>query len=88
MTIDDLIERLEEYRDEIGGDAEVRLMMQPNWPFEYTVAGLASRAEINEACDDDDEPEGDSAGDAAAVVYLCEGRQLGYGTKRAWEVAQ
>ena len=28
MTIDELIERLEEYRDDIGGDAEVRLMTQ------------------------------------------------------------
>ena len=34
MTIDELIARLEDYRDEIGGDAEVRLMTQQNWPFE------------------------------------------------------
>ena len=85
MTIDDLIEQLEEYRDEIGGDAEVRLMMQPNWPFEYTIAGLASRIEINEVCEDEPEDAGDE--NAEAVVYLCEGWQLGYGTKRAWEVA-
>ena len=41
MTVNDLIERLEEYRDEYG-DLEVRLMTQQNWPFEYTVTGLAS----------------------------------------------
>ena len=28
MTIDELIQRLEEYRDALGGDAEVRLMTQ------------------------------------------------------------
>lgn len=45
MTINDLIERLEEYCDEIG---------------------------------DVDED---------AILYIVEGQQLGYGTKRAWEVA-
>ena len=38
MTIDELIARLEDYRDEIGGDAEVRLMTQQNWPFENSIA--------------------------------------------------
>lgn len=46
MTIDQLIERLSEYRDEIGGDAEVRLMTQENWPFENLICGLASGGEI------------------------------------------
>ena len=39
MTIDELIGRLEDYRDEIGGDAEVRLMTQSNWPFENDIFG-------------------------------------------------
>ena len=86
MTIDELIERLEDYRDELGGDAEVRLMTQQNWPFENTLRGLASGAEINDAADEDD-PEDDGDAEADRVVYLCEGQQLGYGTKRAWEVA-
>jgi hypothetical protein len=84
MTIDELIERLEEYRDEIGGDAEVRLMTQQNWPFENGIFGLASGAEINDA-GDDSEDDGDVNDDD--VVYLCEGTQLCYGTKRAWQVA-
>ena len=42
MTIDDLISRLEDYRDEHGGETEVRLMTQQNWPFENGIAGLAS----------------------------------------------
>ena len=52
MTIDELIERLEEYRDTLGGDAEVRLMTQQNWPFENEIVGLASGEEINGRDDD------------------------------------
>ena len=42
MTIDELIERLEDYRDSLGGDTNVRLMTQQNWPFENEIVGLAS----------------------------------------------
>jgi hypothetical protein len=86
MTINDLIERLEEYRDEIGGDAEVRLMTQSNWPFENGIFGLASGEEINDAADDE-ESNDDGDVDADQVVYICEGQQICYGTKRAWEAA-
>jgi len=85
MTIDDLIERLEQYRDEMGGSAEVRLMTQQNWPFEYTLAGICSGEEINGEADEDD-PDDDGDVDDENVVYLVEGTQLGYGTKRAWGV--
>jgi len=84
MTIDELIARLEDYRDEIGGDAEVRLMTQQNWPFENTICGLASGAEINDF--DEDEEDGNDATDDS-VLYIVEGQQIGYGTKRAWDVA-
>lgn len=82
MTIDELIERLEGYREEIGGDAEVRFMSQPHWPFEYGIAGVASLEEIRAADDDGF----DCSGNAEQAVYLVEGAQLGYGTKAAWEV--
>ena len=84
MTIDELIERLECYRDEIGGDAEVRLMTQQNWPFENTLYGLVSGAEINGA---DDDASDDQDVEADAVLYIVEGTQLCYGSKRAWDVA-
>jgi hypothetical protein len=88
MTINELIERLEEYRDEIGGDTEVRLMTQENWPFENSIRGLCSGKEISESGDSDDD-EDSSEGDAdASVVYIVEQDQLGYGTKRAWDVAR
>ena len=85
MTVSQLIESLEEYRDEYG-DLEVRLMTQQNWPFENTVAGLASAVEIAEAANDEDPKDGDT--EPAPVLYIVEGQQLGYGTKRAWEVAR
>ena len=77
MTIDELIERLEDYRDVIGGDAEVRLMTQQHWPFENGIVGLASGEEIN--ADDGDV-------DTDHVVYIVEGQQLSYGTERAWQI--
>ena len=82
MTLNELIERLEEYRDQLGEDTEVRLMTQQNWPFENTITGLAPGAEINESDDDDEEDV-----DEEAVVYIVEGTQLGYGSNRVWEIA-
>ena len=83
MTIEELIERLEDCRSWIGRDAEVRLMTQQNWPFENTIFGLASGEEINNDPDEED----DDDVEADQVLYICEGQQLGYGSKRAWEVA-
>ncbi len=82
MTIDELIERLQDYRDDLGGDTEIRLMTQQNWPFENGIAGLASGAEINERDDGGDEEAGDDN-----VVFIVEGQQRCYGSRRAWEVA-
>jgi len=86
MTINELIERLEEYQQEIGGDAEVRLMTQSNWPFEYGVAGLASRAEINQAAADGSGEDPDDLDDDG-ILFIVEGQQLCYGDKDAWNAA-
>ena len=48
MTIDEMIEILEEYRERFGGATEVRMMMQGPLPLEYKIEGVASGAEINE----------------------------------------
>ena len=84
MTLDELIDRLEEYRDELGGETEVRLMTQQNWPFENTPAGVVSGEEIND-CEDDEFRDEDVEDNQ--VAYFVEGDQLGYGSKRAWEIA-
>ena len=85
MTLDELIQRLEDYRDELGGETPVRLMTQQNWPFENEIVGLASGAEINDR-DDDDEDDDDDV-DADQVVFIVEGDQRCYGSKRAWDAA-
>jgi len=82
MTIDELIQRLEEYRDDLGGDAQIRLMTQQNWPFENEIVGLASGEEINDPDDEEDEDV-----DEDSVVFIVEGKQRCYGSTRAWEVA-
>lgn len=84
ITIDELIARLEECRDELGGDAEVRLMTQSNWPFENDIVGVTTSGEIRE--EEDDEEGFDPQGDVDEAVYIVEGHQLGYGTKAAWNV--
>ena len=84
MTIHELIERLEEYRDELGGNTEVRLMTQQSWPFENALLGVVSGEEIND-CDDEEFEDEDVEDDH--IVYLVESDQLCYGSKRAWELA-
>lgn len=84
MTVNELIERLQEYANEGQGDDDVLLMSQPGWPFEYGIAGLTTRSEIV-ADESDDDRDGDACdGDA---VFIVEGRQLRYGSRSAWEVA-
>ena len=86
MNLDTLIEILTDYRDELGGDAEVRLMTQQQWPFENRICGLTSGQEMKDASDGDEDYESyDSAVAEDAVVYIVEGGQIGYGSKRAWE---
>jgi len=84
MTVDELIERLTEYRDVLGGDTEVRSMQQPSWPFEYSIDGLVSTEEMREGCDDD-EGDGDDDSEAETKVFILEGTQLCYGSKSAWD---
>ena len=89
MTLDTLIEILTDYRDELGGDAEVRLMTQQQWPFENRICGVTSGQEMNDTSNDgDDDDPGDSDAAEDAVVYIVEGEQLGYGSKRAWEACR
>jgi hypothetical protein len=74
-TIRQLIERLEDIASDYDDQAPVRIMSQPKWPFEYTVAGLAVSTEFG---NDDD---------GAVVIYIVEGSQIGYGSKEAWDAA-
>lgn len=92
MTIDELITRLEVYRDELGGDCEVRLMTQQQTGrmFENAIEGLASSIDMADSFDSDITSD-DALIDAyenGAELYIVQGNQLGYGTAAAWQVAQ
>lgn len=84
MTLETLIEILNDYREEFGGDAEVRLMTQQNWPFENRICGVTSGRDMNEG-DEDDEGEDAEDADDDSTVYIVEGGQICYGSKRAWD---
>lgn len=89
MNLDTLIEVLDDYREEFGGDAEVRLMTQESWPFENRVAGVTSGAEMNDAEQEDPHEFADDEDVAEdAIVYIVEGGQICYGSKRAWETCR
>lgn len=93
MKVSELIELLEEQ----DPDAEVLVMMQQNWPFECSLAGVTTREEIERADRDDDEDDDEDDDDAEEAprergtaksdVFLVEGDQLRYGSKTAWDVA-
>ena len=86
MTVQELIDILSEQEP----DAEVLLMTQQSWPFEYSIFGVTSRAElIGEDTEEEAEApcSGRDGGPASTDVFLVEGTQLRYGSKDAWNVA-
>lgn len=82
MTVEELIRELEG----MDLEAEVRLAMQPNYPFEHTIDRVEEVGLIEDWCEDDytvdggwDPEEGYPVDrDIETVVYLTEGRQIGY----------
>jgi|TARA_R110000737_G_scaffold308498_1_gene316551 hypothetical protein len=92
MNINELIERLEEAKEEMSGHAEVRFASQPAWPFEYSVAEVhqISKKERKEASIEKMREDGLSEEEITEnledypldyeedVVYLEEGGQIGY----------
>jgi len=93
MTIGELIERLEEAKDAVGEDVEVRYASQPSWPFENNIRevhilGRLDRRELaieaiqREEDVDREEAEKsideDELDNTEDVVYLEEGFQIGY----------
>lgn len=76
MTVQELIDELQSF----DGEAEVRFLAQPSWPFEYTIANVV------EASDQPDDLSGYHETPTHRVL-LIEGRQACYGDKRAFESA-
>jgi len=86
MTLLELVESLEDLADELGeekaAETEVRLAVQPRWPFEHDLAGIALSSDLRRG---DDEEVGE---ESTPVVYLAEGEQLGYAPPGIWEAAR
>ena len=57
MTVNELIERLEEGAQDGFGESEIRLAIQPSWALQFEIAGVAVP----------------SAENAGPVVYLTQG---------------
>lgn len=76
-AVDEAIERAE-IDDLDPDDIEVKLAMQPNWPFEYSVceAQLITADDLDESEEDGDEDDDDDAIEPA--FWLGEGNQEGY----------
>jgi hypothetical protein len=88
MTVKELMETLES----CNPDAEVRIATQSSYPFQSSVAGAVDGNLIVEYAMDERPGErvadiiGDFNGSVDPdTVYIVEGSQLGYFTKRAWE---
>ena len=78
------VARLKEILEDLDDETEIRLMHQPSWPFEYSVAGYWVPEESEESEEHSDFQPGETD---QPVLYLVEGRQIGYGTTAAWEEA-
>jgi hypothetical protein len=86
MKVQELIDILSEQDPE----AEVLLMTQRHYPFENTLYGVTSRAELNGNDEEDEEEDTSPGGDhrpKATDVFLVEGTQLRYGNADAWGCA-
>ena len=69
MTVDEMIERLQEAADDGFGACELRLAFQPSWPLQFEVGGIATPDVESRATDEpDEEPK-----ETTPVVYITEG---------------
>lgn len=69
MTKEKLLELIEQYPD----DCEIRFASQPAWPFEYSIEDIHFQKSDNDIGDDMD-----TDTESTGIIYLVEGRQIGY----------
>jgi hypothetical protein len=88
MTVDELIQDLEEARDELGGDAEIRVAYQPSWPLRTTIARVTIPQDDRPGDDEDEIAEVDEKDAGFCWIALTEGQPYDenpYAPKWAWE---
>jgi hypothetical protein len=66
MTLNDLIERLEEIRDEVSGNTLIRGAFQPNYPLVSSIAAVTTIIS-------------DDADEAGIYIALGDGTKYGFG---------
>jgi hypothetical protein len=74
MTIQDLLDELEQLLDGIDGldpQTEVRLAIQPSWPLQFEIASVVEFDPTAEY--DEPEPEEGRGPDEEKVVYITQG---------------
>lgn len=90
MTIDELIEKLQELKFELNGDTEILLMTQERRPLTHDIHGIVSGEEINKYWE---EEEGNKEKEEEESInnntlYIIQGDDVGYGSKDAWDATQ
>ena len=86
MKLRELIEELESLEDHLGCEAEdanVFIMSQQSWPFENSIFRVCIRQEMDQ-CEVSKE-DYSANGVRASDVFIVEGSQIRYGSKKAWE---
>lgn len=83
-TLDELISRLEDIRDEIGGDTEIAVALQPSYPLRATLFGVTTSDDV---VPDEDESERTDTTDEK-VVWLAVSEPRSYdATAEIWNAA-
>lgn len=88
MTVNELLNLLEQMADAGCGDREVLFAYQANYPLQDHIAGGWIPGPADEADEDDESPDDEAISDA--VVYLVSGGQVSdipYGPSRAFSEA-
>lgn len=70
MTLNELIERLEDIRDEVSGDTKIFGAFQPNYPLTTRIAAITTLV---------NEDEGN------AKIYIALGDGDNYGSRNLWD---
>ena len=68
-TVNEMIERLKDVAEDGFGECELRLAFQPNWPLQFSIAGITIPDDESRNMGEPDE----ELDDTASVVYLVEG---------------